>query len=249
MNKQERIADDLRAEIAQRTLPPGSRLPSEPELMKAYGVSRSPVRDAVAQLAREGLVVSESGRGWLVREYAPLRWQLATFESRRKHEASGEAGLDAWSTEVRRQDREPNETIDLSMVRPPDRVAERLSVPGDVMVVLRSRVRYVDGTPYQTADSYFREDVVRGTPLMEPHSVAALGGVLAATGHPQQRYLDEIFVRMPTRAEATRLDLPTGTPIAEVIRTGYAADGTPLRCMISIAPGDRNVLVYELDAD
>jgi hypothetical protein len=34
----------------------------------------------------------------------------------------------------------------------------------------------------------------------------------------------------------------------QVTRTGYAQDGTPLRVMVTIAPGDRKTLVYETDA-
>lgn len=248
--KSERIAEDLRAAINQRTLRPGARMPSEPELINRYGVSRTTARAAMAILATEGLVVSESGRGWIVREYSPLRWPLSTFESRGHHQAaSAETNADAWSTEVKRQGREPSETIELGMVIPPPKVAERLQVESEKeLVVVRKRIRYVDGTPYQLADSYFREHLVRGTPLMEPKSVSAPGGVLASIGQPQARYLDEIVIRMPTRSESDRLGLPAGTPVAEVTRTGYSADGTPLRVMVSVAPGDRNVLVYEIDA-
>ncbi|GAA1001025.1 hypothetical protein GCM10009555_104940 [Acrocarpospora macrocephala] len=41
---------------------------------------------------------------------------------------------------------------------------------------------------------------------------------------------------------------PAGTPIAERIRTGYDASGRPVRVMVSVLPGDRHVMVYELDA-
>jgi len=247
--KSERIAADLRDEITQHRRQPGSRMPSEPELMETYGVSRTTARAAMAILAREGLVASESGRGWIVREYAPLRWPMSIFEGRQHHESVAGGSMDAWSTEVARHGRKPDEMIELAMVIPPPRVAERLQVSDKHLVVVRKRIRYVDGVPYQLADSYFPEELVRGTPLMEPRSVAAPGGVLASIGRPQKRYIDEILVRMPTPEEAARLSLPTGTPVAEVTRTGYSADGTPLRVMVSVAPGDRNVLVYELDAD
>jgi DNA-binding GntR family transcriptional regulator len=83
---------------------------------------------------------------------------------------------------------------------------------------------------------------------MKPRNVSAPGGVLAAIGHPQARYRDEIAIRTPTKVEASIVELPPGTPVAEVTRTGHAHDGKPLRVMVTIAPGDRNTLVYETDA-
>lgn len=245
----EQVADELRRSIERRDYAPDAPLPSEADLMGRFGVSRDTIRKALLQLTHEGLVSAGQGRTRRVRRYEPLRWALATYESRSKHEASPDGAGDAWSAEVREQGRTPHETIELGIVVPPARVAERLNlVPDRDVVVLRKRIRYVDDRPYQLADSYFPEHIVRGTALMEPRSVSAPGGILASIGRPQSKYTDEIAVRMPSRSESDRLDLPSGTPIAEIMRTGYADDGTPLRCMVSIVPGDRTVLVYELDA-
>jgi GntR family transcriptional regulator len=52
---------------------------------------------------------------------------------------------------------------------------------------------------------------------------------------------------MPTRGESTRLGLAEGTPVAEHVRTSWSADGTPVRVQVCVLPGDRNVVVYELD--
>jgi GntR family transcriptional regulator len=128
-------------------------------------------------------------------------------------------------------------------------IAERLNLdPENDLVVVRRRVRYVDDMPFQLADSYFPEALVRGTQLMLPKDVSAPGGLLASIGHPQARFIDEIKIRMPTKEESSRLGLPTGTPIAEHMRTGYGKDKSPLRVMVTIAPGDRHTLVYELEA-
>jgi DNA-binding GntR family transcriptional regulator len=244
----EQVADTLRRQIDRSEYGPGEALPSEADLVTTYGVSRDTVRKALAQLTQEGLITSGQGRTRQVRQYAPLRWELGTVERHNNDDTPDPAG-DPWSAEVRRQGRRPHETVELGIVVPPPRVAELLGLlPDKDVVVLRKRVRFVDDRPYQLADSYFPESLVRGTPLMEPRSVHVPGGVLASIGHPQARYRDEIAVRMPTRSESDRLDLPAGTPVAEVTRTGYAADGTALRVMVSVAPGDRHVIVYELDA-
>lgn len=249
----EQVADELRAAIARGDLAPGDPVPSETELSERHGVSRQTVRLALQHLTQEGLVTSGRGRGRTVRAYAPLEWHLSHYESRSRHAnnhatATAESTADQWAVDVREQGREPHQYVEVSIVIPPRLVAERLEVGPETPVVVRRRVRSVDGTPFQLADSYFREDLVRGTPLMEPRDVSAPGGLLAALGHPQARYRDEIRVRMPTRIEADRLELAPGTPVAEVIRTGYAEDGTPLRVMVTVAPGDRHILVYELDA-
>ncbi|MGH8909163.1 MAG: GntR family transcriptional regulator [Egibacteraceae bacterium] len=56
------VADALRAAIRGGELADGALLASETELMERYGVSRSSVRNAVAPLRVEGLVVTERSR-------------------------------------------------------------------------------------------------------------------------------------------------------------------------------------------
>ena len=56
----------LTADITSGKLPPGSRLPTEQEMIAATGVSRTVVREAVAALRAEGLVVTRQGVGAFV---------------------------------------------------------------------------------------------------------------------------------------------------------------------------------------
>ncbi|MFD0883374.1 GntR family transcriptional regulator [Streptosporangium algeriense] len=58
-----RIADDLRNRIQAGDPPPGGMLKSDVALMRTYSVARGTVRQAVAELERLGLVVSEMGKG------------------------------------------------------------------------------------------------------------------------------------------------------------------------------------------
>lgn len=62
------VAESLSEGIRSGRLGPGTRLPTEAELCAEYGVSRTVVREAVARLRSEGLVVSEQGRGMFVGE-------------------------------------------------------------------------------------------------------------------------------------------------------------------------------------
>src|SRR5690606_13788545 len=64
-----RISED----IASGHLPPGAKLPSEKELGAAVGVSRTVVREAIAQLRARGLVTTRQGLGACVVTDVPAR--------------------------------------------------------------------------------------------------------------------------------------------------------------------------------
>src|SRR6059058_329321 len=72
-NLRHEIAERLAAEILGGQLPPGARLPTEQEMVAAMGVSRTVVREAVAALRADGLVVTRQGAGAFVAPDAERR--------------------------------------------------------------------------------------------------------------------------------------------------------------------------------
>lgn len=60
------IAERLANEIVSSRLPPGAKLPTEQEMVAAMGVSRTVIREAVAALRADGLVVTRQGSGAFV---------------------------------------------------------------------------------------------------------------------------------------------------------------------------------------
>ena len=75
--KSERLREILRQNLVESELQPGDRLPSEPELIARYGVSRSTVREAVAALAQEGLLYRAQGKGTFVAVPKPIHPTIA----------------------------------------------------------------------------------------------------------------------------------------------------------------------------
>jgi GntR family transcriptional regulator, transcriptional repressor for pyruvate dehydrogenase complex len=65
-NLSREIAERIAGEITRGKLDAGARLPTEQEMVAAMGVSRTVVREAVAALRAEGLVVSRQGAGVFV---------------------------------------------------------------------------------------------------------------------------------------------------------------------------------------
>jgi GntR family transcriptional regulator len=64
----QQLQDILRAEIVAKARKPGSKLPSEHELCREYGITRPTVRQALEGLVREGVVQKHRGKGAFVTE-------------------------------------------------------------------------------------------------------------------------------------------------------------------------------------
>lgn len=64
-NKKEQVYKSLRAQIISCELQPGLPI-NEAVFAEKFGVSKTPVREAIRQLEREGLVSSISGRGSII---------------------------------------------------------------------------------------------------------------------------------------------------------------------------------------
>ena len=60
------VVDRLAEQIMSGKLPAGAKLPSEQEMMRGMGVSRTVVREAVAALRARGLVITRQGAGAFV---------------------------------------------------------------------------------------------------------------------------------------------------------------------------------------
>jgi GntR family transcriptional regulator, transcriptional repressor for pyruvate dehydrogenase complex len=72
-NLSREIAERIAEHIASAKLGPGTKLPTEQEMVSAMGVSRTVVREAVAALRADGLVVTRQGAGAFVAPDADRR--------------------------------------------------------------------------------------------------------------------------------------------------------------------------------
>jgi len=66
LQRYEQIAARLRADVREGRLAPGERLPSERELARRLGVGRASLREALAALGVEGVLVTRPGAGSFV---------------------------------------------------------------------------------------------------------------------------------------------------------------------------------------
>lgn len=238
------IADALRAEIDAGDLAPGSRVPSENELMSSYSVEQPTARRALEVLKNEGLIVARRGAGTFVREFRLYRRRSPA----RLAETGWNTGRSIWQTDdaQRTTDVEP---IEIATVDAPDHVAGVLDLQDGEKVVVRRRRYLVDGVPIQFATSYYPEPIARGTQIAEENT--GDGGVyarLAELGHKPVDFREELRSRMPREAEAKLLDLTQGTPVILVVRTAYTADGRAVEVNEMVLDASSYILEYGFSA-
>lgn len=74
--RQHTLATDLVTDLSRRILmgsiAPGEKLPSESEIVRQHGVSRTVVREAISRLQASGLVETHQGKGTFVLQRSPL---------------------------------------------------------------------------------------------------------------------------------------------------------------------------------
>lgn len=246
------VYDDLRTRIEQGGLAPDDPVPPEENLAESHAVSRQTVRLALARLQQDGLISEGRGRlGRTVREYAPLRWNLHTFE-RGERRDDPVLGVDEWKADMLDQGVQ-NARLEISVrIMPaPAWVANALLLtPGD-MVLCRRRRRLADDVAVAVADTWVREQIARmevngSAPLLAVDDVTLPGGIFRSLGFVTSELDDEITVRMPTPDESALLGLPMGSPVGQVDRLSLDSDGVPIRLLSTVFPGHRLKLHYRL---
>lgn len=227
-----RVVEDIRRQILDGTLPPGSQIPSRAQLTRKYQVGETAARHALRALAAEGLVVGRIGSGHYVRERSELtplhRWRFLDRPTPFAIDLQSQGRRVTWDWHS-----EP-------AAAGPD-LARRLRVDESATL---TRTRYVfrgDGRPLQVATAY--------EPLeFAPHTAEERRSLVArmyAHGVKITEVVESIHTRAPHQSEIETLELAAGVHVLHVERTHWAGD-RPVETSDIVLPGDRFRMVYSM---
>ena len=144
----QQVMDDLKGEIARGVYASGSRIPSEMELAKSYGVGRITVRRAIEELSRAGYLNRQQGRGTFV--CAP----------KLKRKIRQKDDVQSFSNACRVNGMEPGACVISRKILPADSTeAQFFGVPVGTDLICVERVRTADGVPVMLENNiYVYED-------------------------------------------------------------------------------------------
>ncbi|NRQ34361.1 GntR family transcriptional regulator [Nonomuraea sp. NN258] len=210
--------------ISSGALAPGERLPGERELAADLGVSRMTLRQALATLERDGVLVRLPGRSG----------GAFVAEPRIECDLTGLAGF---TEQMRRAHLRAEARVLVAATVPASRrVAAALRAEAGTPVHEVSRVRSAGGAPVALERSFF--------PALPGFLEQDLGGSLYALLSDRYglgpatavEHLDPVTARP---AEAAELGIAPGAPLMLIERTAYAADGTPVEYARDLFRPDR----------
>lgn len=220
----------VRTEIARGSYRPGDLLPTEYELCTRYDVSRSVVRQALGNLAHDGIVRTERGRGTFVAE--PKLHERFVQRTTGFYEDLTRMGLDI-ETQILRQ-----ELADV-----PIEVAEFLGVDRAIRI---DRLRAVGGRVLTYVVTYLPPE---RCPDLEHHDLTNRSLYV----HLREAYGLEVYggsrtvEAVPASDEvAPYLEVEEGAPVLLLRSAGRTEDGRPLEWFEAWHRADRTLFEVEI---
>ncbi|HMF78565.1 MAG TPA: GntR family transcriptional regulator [Bryobacteraceae bacterium] len=209
-----RVEAVLSLGIADGTLAPGSRLPSEDSLIERFAVSRTTIRKTIQNLVDLGLIEIRRGKG--------------TFVTQRKI-TQELTELSGFVEDMRALGRNPTaRLLGQETVAASEPVARQLALTPGTLVVRIQRVRLADGVPLSFDETYLPREI--GEKIidndLETEPIFSLLERKYNTPLLEAEYRLEAVAAESFVAGA--LGIAAGSPIFLIERTSYRTDHQPI---------------------
>ncbi len=206
------MAKELRERIVADELEPGERLPSEPELARRLGVSRSSLREGIALLEEDGVVRRLHGSGTYVSHRPGVRNDLSRNFSVSSMIAA--MGVEPGSVDER-----------CAPETAPPHVAAALGVGAETPVCALRRVRTAAGRRVVDSTDWCRADVL-ALEVMSALEGGSIYAALADRGLPVHHGVATLTPAVARGEVARRLGVRDGALLMTLFQLDSTSDGT-----------------------
>lgn len=221
------IADDLRQQIIDGRLAPGSRFPTLAEIQESYDVAEGTAHQATRVLLNEGLIETKPGAQTRVRERPEA---LRLVRSWYLEPPSGSP----WHADMAAQGRVGTMEAHSEQENALPAIAERLAIATGDTVIRTTYMYMADSKPTFLATSWEPLGLTGGdqswsrAPEAGPFGGWGIVRRLREVGIAVTRAVEEIVPRTLTGPEAEQLGLRPGIAIVVIERTYYTEENEPV---------------------
>jgi DNA-binding GntR family transcriptional regulator len=228
------ISEKLRKQIENGVYAPGDQLPSEFDLGELFGVSRTTVRRAIANLINQGLVETQQGKGIFVKEQQKISFSLSN-------------PLTYFDTELKRQGRTGSiQLITFQYLEAPREIANRLKLkPGNTRICHHEKLILADDEPIALDIAYLPDAI--GHELTDALQSGFTYRTLERNGYPIESAKVSIE-GMPAGYETSEfLNVAIGAPLLVYRYLAWDANLIPLVYGETISRADRTIYSADLN--
>jgi GntR family transcriptional regulator len=207
------------------------KLPSEDEIAEQYGISKATVRQAIGELASEGVIRREQGRG--------------TYVAEQKIE-QGPRALTGFTEEMRKHGlRSRSKVLKQRVIKADADTAQKLQVVEGEPLFELTRLRLADGEPMGLQTAVIPLALAPG--IKDEDFSASLYDVLETKYSLVPNTAEETHtaILLDVR-EAKLLKVPPGSPALAAERITYLANKQPFEMVHSLMRGDRYKIILQL---
>lgn len=227
-----RIQEMLRTQIATGRLAAGHRLPSETELAERFETTRATVRQALARLTFEGLILRRMGLGTFVAS-RPVESRIEAERVRSFEEQMEETGVTVGFR-----------LLAFDLERASASVAAALALPVGAAVYRLRRLRLVEDAIIGLEDRSMTEPVGGAIPAAALVTRPATRIVESALGTPLGGMTVSVGAMSAPAEIARELQIRRGGSVLVRSHTFYDQSGRPVLTGDSIYRGDKYRFTY-----
>ncbi|MEI7885169.1 MAG: GntR family transcriptional regulator [Clostridia bacterium] len=211
------VANELKKRIVDGVYPMGTKLASEPDLAKEFGVSRGTLREALSILEKNGDILRKHG--------------LGSFVERRTVVTAGIEKLESLTSTIERSGYQAEDRVlNTYVVKADESIAENLQIPLDTECYVIESLRLADGFPIIYCYDVLPAEIVGSKKELEKRcTVDCITEFLKMhVGRTPVEYISKVRAVQAEKPIDMILNVSRNTPLILMEGVVYDIEGKPI---------------------
>ncbi len=214
----------IKEQIISKAILPGEKLPSEAALQEKYGISRTPIRQAIAYLVSSGYLVSKAGKGTFVRSNISNIIEESLTRLTSFHEDMAERGINV-----------TEKILEFKEIKADENLKTMLNLGTDERVIQIKRLFYAGNDSLSIQYSHIPKLFIKDFPFQEKlNEYKSIYFILEKVlGYVIEDAMQNIESCVAEKEISKLLNIKNGEPLLKHKRITYIKTGDPIEYVLA----------------